>query len=522
MFAISADGRRLAFVSSGPGERILSIRDLDSFEAVPVPGSNDAVGPFWSEDGQSIGFSARGKMWRWRLAGSGEPIPICDVAPNGAVATWANGVILFSDAPGVGRRPIMRVAESGGRPEAITTIDEKARQWRHGWPRFLPGGEEFVYQIFTTDSVQRSLVVRSLADEGTHVVIENVSKVAFSGEDLLYVRDGTLFAQRFDRSSGRLGGDPRTLAPDVGYFYATAAADFDASASGVVIFRRDSAPGDFVEVDRTGAVIRELGRGEDFHSMDLSRDGRRAVVSIMDRGTGLGDLWIYDLTRGLRERFTNDPGMEVYPIFTPDGNSVVFSRTGGGLFPYLVRRGINASADQLVGEKGHFDVATGYSRDGRSLYFFRRDPTTQDRSFRRRFEGAGPQVEPFLGSSFRERDVKESPSGEWIAYSMDATGNTEVYIQSTVSTSTPRIRVSSAGGRMPRWSRDGRELFYISADRTLVSASPGKGGRWEEPILTPLFKTQVLDYVASGKDAFLLCRPSTAGADMLFHVLISR
>jgi serine/threonine protein kinase/Tol biopolymer transport system component len=519
-FALSPDGDRLAFVAIREGKRVLAMRRLDAEELVAVPGSQGATGPFWSRDGQWLGFSARGKLWKWRVSSEGEPVPICDVASDGAVATWGEGLILFSDAAGVTRRPIMRVVDSGGQPEAFTSVDEKAGEWRHSWPRFLPDGKHFVYHVFSVDSVERKLMLRSLEDDAAKLVMRNISQVAFRGNDLLYVRDGTLFAQAIDTSTGRVEGDPESIAKGVGYFYATASAQFDASDNGVIVFRTDSATGDLVELDAEGAIVRTLDSGEDYFSVNVSRDGRLAAVSIMAANTGLGDIWLYDLTRGLRQRFTDDPGMEVYPIIAPDGASIVFSKTVGGTFPHLVRRTMHSTQDEVLGEKGFFDVASGFSSDGRQLYFTRRDPRTRDRIFR--LDTGLRKAEPLLASSFRERDAKESPTGRWLAYSTDATGGFEIYVQDLSDPASPRIRISPAGGQVPRWSKDGTVLYYISSKRQLMRASPGARG-WNEARTAALFAVdEVMDYAPTDSGTFLAARTSPQPADALFHVVLPR
>jgi serine/threonine protein kinase len=519
-FAVSPEGDRLAFTGIVAGKSVLSIRRLDEETLVPVPGSEGATGPFWSRDGQWLGFAARGKLWKWRVASGGEPIPLCDIASNGAVATWGDGLILFADGPGMGRRPIMRVADSGGQPQPVTSLAMAAGEWRHSWPRFLPDGRNFVYQIFSANSVERKLMLRSLDETAAKVLTKNVSQVAFRGKEILFVRDGTLFAQTLDPSSGQLEGDPQSIATGVSYFYATANAHFDASYNGVIAFRTDSTTGDVVELDAKGGMLRKLDEGEDFFSVDLSRDGRFAAVSIMAANTGLGDIWLYDLNRGLRERFTDAPGMEVFPIFAPDGASIVYSKTEGGTFPHLVRRTISSAQDKDIGETEFFDIATGFSSDGKHLYFTRRDPRTHDRIFR--LDTSLRKAEPLLGSSFRERDAEASPGGRWLAYATDATGVFEIYVQDLSTPASPRVRVSPNGGQMPRWDKDGNTLYYISSDRKVTRATQGARG-WDEPSIAVLFSAAgVMDYAPTGSGTFLAARTHPQPADELFHIVLPR
>ncbi|HEX7831501.1 MAG TPA: protein kinase [Thermoanaerobaculia bacterium] len=519
-FALSPDGSRLAFVASSGKRRSLAIRRLDSFEVTAVPDSDDATGPFWSPDGEWIGYAARGKLWKSRVANGGAAIPLCEVAPNGAVGAWGKGVILFSDAPGAGRRTILRVSDGGGVPEAVTVIDEKSGEWRHGWPVFLADGRRFLFQVYRVESVERQLVLGSLDSKTLVPVLPNVSNVALAEGRMLYVRNGTLLSQPFDPASAKLSGEPETVASDVGYFYATATAQFTASHDGTVVFRTDTSRGSLVEVGPNGEMLRTIADGEQFFSVDLAPDGRRAAVTIMNRGTALGDIWLFDLVRGVRERFTSDPGMEVFPVWAPDGGSIVYSRTGGGIYPYLVRRPLNAATAAPLAAPGFFDTATSFTPDGSALYFTRRDPQTTDHIFRLALAG-NATPEPAVGSGFRERDAEISPDGKLLAFSTDASGQTEVQIQSAGAGTAQKTVVSTSGGRMPRWSRDGRTLYFIAGNRRLTAATAGAGG-WAEPAVTPLFDAgDVIDFAPTGS-GFVLCRSVPGATDSLFHVIVRR
>lgn len=518
-FAVSPDGRRVVFTAMAGGKRSLFVRDLDSYTLRSVEGSDGAFGPFWSPDSRWIGFSAKGRLWKVRDGEKEPPSAICDVAVTGVVATWGGGTILYSEAVGGGRRQIMKVSGSGGTPSPATVVDSAANEFRHVAPRFLPGGKRFVYQVFRMDSVERVLRVQTLGVRDGRDVLRNVSNAAFAGGRLLYVRDGVLLAQDFDADGATVTGDPVTLASNVAYFYATAGAEFDASPDGVIVFRTDTSAGELVEVDRSGAVVSHLGRDESFFSIDIERQGRRAAVAIMNRGTGLGDIWIYDLARGVRERFTSDPGMEVYPLWSPDGQSIVYSRTGGGIFPYLVRRRLNESRHEVIAQAGTFDVATSFSPDGSMLYLTRRDPRMSERIVR--YSVASKKFDSPVAESFFESSPEVSPDGRWLAFVTQATGTQELYVQDLTGRDLHRVRISTQGGRRPRWSADGRELFFLS-DGQLTSARAGENGGFSNPVLQPLFPAvDVQDYAVTPRGTFLFSRLHRRAVDSLFHVMIT-
>ena len=519
-FAISPDGRRLVFAAFASGKRALYERDLASDSVRAIASTEDAVAPFWSPDGQWLGYSAAGKLWKLRVNGAEPPVAICDVAAGGAVAAWNGEVILFSDAIGGGQPEIMMVPDAGGKPVAATTLDVAANEYRHLGPRFLPDRKRFVYQAMTKESVERRLMLQSIGKRDARPIISNVSSVAFAGDRMIYVRDGVLLSQRFDSNAGNLVGEPVTLARDVSYFYATAGADFDASMNGVVVFRSDTSQGELVEVNRTGAVVKKLDEGENFYTVAIDRAGRRAAVTIMNHGTGLGDIWTYDLARGVRDRFTSDPGMEVYPVWSPDGKWVVYSRTGGGNFPHLVRRRVNGSDDEPLIQAGFFDVASSFSPDGSELYITRRDQKKNVQIFR--YSMATKQLDRPLDTTFPANSPQLSPDGRWLAFALRATGSPEVYLQDMSPGEHERIRISTDGGNAPRWSVSGDELFFASGKRQLISARPGAAKQWSEPVLTPLFSTEeIQDYAPTNDGGFLVCRSRPGAADSLLHVLLT-
>ncbi|HEX6641650.1 MAG TPA: protein kinase, partial [Thermoanaerobaculia bacterium] len=318
-FAISPDGRTLVFVAGGDGAGALVLRRLDSFQFTKVAATDGAASPFWSSDGQWIGYTAGGKLWKTKLAGGAPPVALCEVNPFGARATWVGDTILFSELRG-SRKEIQRVSSSGGVPASVTTL--QPGDWRHTWPSLLPDGTHFLYEEFSAGTPERKLLLASLDAPGKSLLARNVSLATIAGSDLLlYVRDGNLLSQRIDVAKGITRGEASLVASDVSYFYPTARADFSASAAGVVVYRTDTSTGRLMILNRSGAVTRTLDEHNLFWDHSISRDGRKAAVTVVTRATGLMDIWIYDLARGMRERFTSDPNIEVSPAWAPDGRS---------------------------------------------------------------------------------------------------------------------------------------------------------------------------------------------------------
>jgi serine/threonine protein kinase/Tol biopolymer transport system component len=516
-FAISPDGRTLVFVARGEGGRSLVLRRLDSFQFTKVAATDGAASPFWSSDGEWIGYSAGGKLWKTKLAGGAPPVALCDVNAFGARGTWVGDTILFSELRGP-RKEIQRVSSSGGVPANVTKLQRG--DWRHEWPSLLPDGKHFLYAAFSAGTPERKLLLASLDERGESVMARNVSFARIAGSDLLlYVRDGNLLSQRIDVAKGIVRGEPSTVASDVSYFYPTARADFSASAAGIVVYRTDTSTGRLVMLNRGGAVTRTLDDQRLFWDQSVSRDGRKAAVSVVTRATGLMDIWIYDLARGMRERFTSDPSIEVSPAWAPDGRSIVYSQAEGGTFPHLVRRSLTGSVSEELTPKDSFQFSASFMRDGESLFYSNDAGKGTDIL---RLSMKNRRSEPAVDSSFNEVTPAASPDGAWLAYASNTTGAYEVYLQSLGGSEPLRIRISANGGSNPSWRGDAQELFFLSADNRVMSAKPSAAGRWEDAIVTELFRLEgdLRGFVAlPDGQSFLVSDQKTGTADDLFHVV---
>ena len=511
-FALSPDGRALCFAGFANGQRALYVRDLGAYDVVKIEGSEDGAGPFWSSDGQWIGFSARGKLWKTKRSGNAPPEPLCDVTMAGAIASWAGDTILFGDAPS-GRGEIYRVSASGGQPVAIT---KPARgEWRQTWPYLLPDGKRFIYLALSADTIDRQIILSTLDGAKRSVLLTNVSQVRLSGPDqLMFVRDGKLLAQHFDLDNGKAIGEAESVAGDVAYFYPSARADFDAVPAGVVIWRTDTHNGTLSIVDRAGNEKKVVDSGR-FFDLSVAGDGGRAAVTVIDRGTGLGDVWLYDLHRGLRDRFTTDAGMEFSPVWSSDRRTIFYASAQGGTVPRVMRLDVGGSAPAVLTQEGRFRWPTSVTPDDSALYFVERNLRTKNDIFMLPLSGG--QEQAVLSSEFNESDPRISPDGKWLAYSSDATGRREIYVRDA----TRRVRVSAEGGAHPRWSADGRELYYVSGANAL-SAARSASGNWDDAAAAPLLRTraEIVDYAPLPDQTFIIIEETPGPRDSLFHLIL--
>lgn len=518
-FAISPEGRTVCFLGSTGPERALYLRDLTSYEVRKVEGSEASYAPFWSPDGDWIGFSARGKLWKTKRTGDTPPEPLCEVAEAGAMGTWHDHIILFGETV-EGRPNIFRVADSGGPAVPITHPGKE--EWRHTQPYFLPDGRHFIYQALSARTNDVDLVLATLDGAKIGVLLKNVSFVRSSAKDqLMYVRDGKLLAQRFDAAKATLVGEPVTVADDVAYFYPTGTAHFDAVPSGVVLFRTNTRTDKLTIVDRRGVEKKVLDDQGLFFDLRVSPDSSKAAVTGITRGTGLGDIWLYDLVRGVRDRFTIDPGMEYGPLWSRDGRSLFYSTDAGGTVPRIVRRAVDGSTTEAVTARGLFRWAGSFSPDGDTLYFTERNPRTKTDIYRMSMRSG--KSEAVMTTEFYEGDPQLSPDGKWMAYTADASGNLEVYLQSLTDDRARHIRVSSQGGLRPRWKGDSRELFYASADRRGISAVRSASGRWDDAETESLFTTPSdmagFDVLPDGQ-TFVIIETTPSPSDNLFHIML--
>jgi len=512
-FAVSPDGRTIAFVATNGTMGSIYVRELDSFDVRNVPGTEDGFCPFWSSDSQWIGFNARGKLWKTKIAGGATPAAICDLK-SGAIATWQGETILFSPTRG-DHREIYRVAASGGQPVKVTSLQKN--EWRHGWPWLLPDGDHYLYLAYSAQSLDRRLVLASLRTSAQSVLANNVSEARVVGKDrLLYVRDGDLLAQRIDVAKGITVGDAAKITSDVGYFYPVARGDFDASPNGTVVYRTNTSSGRLVQFDRKGNETRIIDKGL-FWDHALSPDGTKAAVTVETRSTGLMDIWIYDLARGVRDRFTSEPAIEVSPAWAPDGRSIVYSQGEGGTFPHLVQRGITASTSEELTPRGPFQYGANFSPDGDLFY----EREGEDGNNICRLSMKTKTSEVIIKTGFTEKSPAVSPDGKWLAFVSNATGAEEVYVQNLAAGSA-RIRISNKGGGTPRWRRDGRELFYVSPAEEVVSVVPDAQGRWDDARPVVLFRSSGIFGFAVAPDgqSFLISDRAAGAADAFFHVIL--
>ncbi|MGB7217941.1 MAG: protein kinase [Vicinamibacterales bacterium] len=491
-FALSPDGRRIVFVGTdASGKRRLWVRSLDSLDAQPLAGTEIGDSPFWSPDSRSIAFHDGNKLKRIDASG-GSIFTVADVVGGGG-GTWGqDDVILFS--PTV-TSPISRVSASGGTVTPVTTIDASGGDQRHFYPYFLPDGRHFLYLAIGATPRgprdARAVYVGSLIpSEKPKLLLEGGSNAMYAQGHLLFIRDATLMAQPFDIGRLELTGEAEPLVERIALGGGTGQIGAHAvSTNGVLAYQSDTRDirSQLTWFDRSGKPLSTVGEITDQMALSMSPGGARATASLLD-AAGNRDLWIYDLARGLRTRFTTDPGDEVRAIWSPDGNRIIFSSVRGGTPAVLQKSATGAGPEELLWRADMGAYADDWSPDGRFVLWTSTvaNNVQTDLWILPLFGDRRPTS--FVQTRFNEGDGRFSPDGRWVAYTSNESSRNEVFVVPFPGAAGKSL-VSVAGGSAPRWRRDGKELFYLTLDNRLMAVDvDGQGPDFRVGTSRPLFE----------------------------------
>lgn len=472
--AISPDGRQLVFgARSADGKTQLWIRSMDSSTAQPLAGTESARFPFWSPDSKSLGFFAGGKLKTIAVAG-GPPLTLAD-APTGHGGTWSpEGMILFSPSEG---GPLERVAASGGAASPATTPDS-AKEGSHRFPWFLPDGRHFLFENLQPGSYDANIQVASLDSSEAKTVVRARSNVVYAGGRLLFLREDTLMAQPFDAKRLVTTGGAVPVAEQVGHALGHAVGLFSASRNGLLVYQVASkgGMGKLTWIDRSGKSSGTLAESADFANVEFS-PAQKALAAAVDDTISNRDLWIYDVERGLRTRFTFDPATDDHPVWSPDGRTIAFGSNRKGHFDLYRKSSDGTGAEELL-YGDNLDKAPGsWSTDGKFLAYYALDPKTSYDIYVLPLTqgGAAPKPFLFLQTGFRELRPQFSPDGRWIAYESDESQQYEIYVAPFPGPGGKR-QISTSGGTRPRWRRDGKEIFFVGPDGRLMAAGVNLNG----------------------------------------------
>jgi Tol biopolymer transport system component len=479
---ISPDGRMMAFAAQdSAGRTMIWVRPMNALAVNPLPGTERAGRPFWSPDSRHLAFIADGKIKKVAIAG-GPPVVVGD-APNGYDGSWGrSGVILYD---GGTTDPIMRVNAAGGVPAQAVPGDST---FAVGWPAFLPDGKHFFFTKLPVVGPPEIMLGTLGKPSGQPLGITG-SRVEYSPDGyLLFARERTLLAQRFDLGRRKLVGEPFPVAEDLPVS-TSGQANFTVSNNGVLVYRATgSVLSRMVWLDRAGHEAGQVAATADYRAPSLSPDGRRVVVRRRDSDAANADVWMIEPARGTTSRFTFDPATDTAPVWSPDGSQIAWASTRGGADGIWLKSAGGLGQEQQIAKPGPFAAPLDWSRDGKWLLYSVVDPRTGVDLWALPMTGEHtPQV--VLQTPFNEARARFSPDGRWIAYQSDESGRPEVYVASFQGTG-GKWQISADGGTDPDWSPDGRELFYLARDQHLMSVAITPGETLAPGTPQALFRVQ--------------------------------
>jgi Tol biopolymer transport system component len=519
--AVSPDGQRMVFVAGNQ----LFLREFAEADAHALPETEGAGRPFWSPDNRTVGFFVQEQQRGEKLKRIGisdtAPVVICSFNDTAGGSWGADGTILF----GTGNGPLYRVSAGGGQPRAVTRLDATRGEIMQIYPLFLPDGRRFLFVARLRDG-SAVLEAGSLDAPSTKFLGKVESEVvayAAPGYLLSGTAEHTLVAEPFDVDGLRLLGGRTLVAEQVsspGRF--SYLPNFSVSRTGVLAYlaRVPPAPVRFRWLDRSGRTLESFGDANQYRSVALSPDGTRLAVEVPDPRTDTPDLWLYDLARGATTRLTSGSGYN--PVWSPDGRQVALNSHRKGHHDIYLKSASGIAPETPLLESDNLKLVNDWSPDGRFILYTNGIPDGTHHLWALPMTGDRKPF-PVTQSAFSEIAGRFSPDGRLIAYVSDESGRDEVYVQ-TFPQAVERLQVSSGGGSPPEWRRDGKELFYLSPDRQLMSVAIETRPVFKTAAPRPLFRIGPdfwIDDVAPDGQRFLARVSEGEATRSLIHLVFN-
>jgi serine/threonine protein kinase len=473
---LSPDGTQLAFTARDEKSKVLLyVRPLTSAVAQALPGTDDAIYPFWSPDSREIAFFTAGKLKKINASG-GPPQDICD-SVSGRGGSWSkDGVIVYTPSS---NQALLRVSAAGGTPEPASKLDAAQGENSHRWPFFLPDGKHFLYWSRTSRAGQSTvLYIGELGTLQAKLLMKSETMASYNSGRLLFLRGQTLMAQPFDPGRMELSGEPQPVAEHIAINGATVRAMFSVSDTGRLIYQTgEASPGwNLVWRTREGKQMDAIAKVERYLTPALSPDGTHLAVTIFAGGLGISDIWMFDLARQTGTRFSFGPASQTWPVWSFDGKTIFYASNVKGPTHIYAKAADGSGAERTIQEDGDvLESPRTVSADGRYLIYGRR---AKDESafhiWALPLTGGG---KPFavVQDSFDEDFPSVSADGKWMAYQSNESGRREIYITAFPGGGA-KWQVSSNGGTAPRWRKDGKELFFLDLSDNVTAVDVSIAG----------------------------------------------
>ena len=455
--AVSPDGQRVAFAAVDPnGQQQVWVRPLDGLLATIVPGTEGGYSPFWSPDGNSLGFFANRQLKRVSLDG-GRAVPLCEVG-LGRGASWSQqGIILFVPET---NGPLYRIPATGGTPAPVTQVDSSQHD-SHRWPQFLPDGQHFLFFATGHDDlshVHDGVYVGLLDGKSSKLVLHSRTNAAYASGHLLFLNESTLMAQPFDLTRMELTGEPVVAQEGVEADWGTWSAIFSASQNGVLVFAPTNPNSGnrltwFSKEGQHLGVVGDLGR---YQSLALSPDGSLAAV---EHSQPHHQIWLYDLQRGTNSQFTFGDFANASPIWSSDGKEILFTSDRNGHLDIFRKAVSGSGAETVMVQSPISKYPVDWSRDGKFLLFMQ---SKQGKNALWLMPTSGQEPPRLLVEDpFYLSDGSFSPDGQWITYTSREQGGDHTFVMPISGTGTKHQISFKSSTLYPMWRKDGRGIVYV-------------------------------------------------------------
>lgn len=509
--ALSPDGRTIAFTApNATGQQVTWVRPLDLPTARALPGTEGSYsGAFWSPDSRSLGFFARGTLQRIEIAGGAPQVLATATNPHGG--TWGNdGTVLFApDAT-----TIQRMSAAGGAATPVTRLDAQHREMALGYPSFLPDGNHFLYWVLSSDKAREGLYLGALDSGDRRQLLPLRSRAEYANGYLFFGRDGNLMAQPFDVRRMEISGEATRVAEELGESSAELSNfAFSVSVSGSVAYwsGHKIPAAQLTWFARTGRRLAAIGEPGHHWEFMVSPDDRFSAIVRSDLRKSKVDIWLLDVAGRNPAALTLANYVAAFPVWSPDSKRVLFTEFTDRWYVKAIHGG---TTEEIPFAATAEDYPMSWSSDGRNLLFFRITPDTFGDLWILPLSGERTPY-PYLNTVNTEFAGRFSPDSRWVAYTSNESGRVEVYVNSFPQPGN-KIRISADGGQMPMWRKDGKELYFVTDDRTLMAVRLAR----EQGALVPSLPVRLFQTSSIRLSPTMQYAPSSDGQRFLINAVL--
>jgi eukaryotic-like serine/threonine-protein kinase len=468
--ALSPDGTHLAYAATQGATQQLYLRAMDSLEAKPISGTAGASSPFFSPDGQWLGFFAGQELKKVSVSG-GAALTLGNAVYSYGGSWGSQGMIAFAPSTA---GALQQVPDAGGAPQPLTRLEKGDSV--HRWPEFLPGGKAvlFAASAITASWLNAHVAVQSVGAGERRNLIQGATQPRYAPSGhLIYVQRGSLMAVPFDPQRLEVTSAAVPVVEGVLQSPVSGAAQYSFSITGSLVYVPggiQSAQSRLVWVNRNGAEQPLAAPMRAYQFPRLSPDGRRVAMAIAEQET---QIWLYDLSREALTRFTFEGNTNLIPVWTPDGKRIAFQSNREGPSNVFWQLADGSGGQERLTTSEYLQGPTSWSPDGQLMAFTEINPTTGYDIWVLRMDDR--KAQPFLQTPFLESAPRFSSDGRWLAYVSDESGHREIYVQPYPGPG-GKWQISTEGGTEPVWNPNGRELFYRSGNKMMavnIATQPG-------------------------------------------------